>query len=323
MLRAPSMSIPSSKLALLALLMIAPACKKKPPPTPPTHASASATTLASALPVPSASVADALDAAPDAATPSDRAVAAGTTPSGFYAGAFTFRPLDESPGLAFGKAVEACALAGKFLCSEIEWQLACAGAPELAKTEAWTYSVERDRAVVRGGDGHCEKRSLVNPADPAGARATLCCDRAVGVQGGDAGDAAQKLAEKLVIYERGLREQKLEDLTAVTLDNLTFAGKELKRDEFLPAALKAMLPDASVEPTLLDSCVLGPGSDGANSSMTLECIAARLRSTGPEELRWKLGTQGPEYRLSRIDLPVPPAPGEQKQRVGGFLSSPR
>jgi hypothetical protein len=48
-----------------------------------------------------------------------------------------------------------------------------------------------------------------------------------------------------------------------------------------------------------------------------------LHSTGPEELRWKLGMQGPEFRLSRIDLPAPPAPSEQKQRVGGFLTSPR
>src|SRR6185503_9096320 len=149
MLRARSMWIRPSRLApLAALVVLAPACKKKPQPTPVTRASASASALASAGPAPSASVALAPDAAPeDAAAANERAILAGTTPAGYRLGAFALRSIDESPGLAFGKAVEACALAGKFLCSEVEWQLACAGAPELAKTEAWTYSAERERAV--------------------------------------------------------------------------------------------------------------------------------------------------------------------------------
>jgi len=161
----------------------------------------------------------------------------------------------------------------------------------------------------------------VTAAEPAASRATLCCDRAIGVQSGDAGDAAQKIAETLVVYERGLREQKLDELARVTLETLVFAGKELKREELLPAALTALLPEASVEPLLFDSCVLKPGAEDAGATTNVECIASRLRPAGPEELRWKLATLGPDYRLSRIELPVPPAPSEQKQRVGGFLPS--
>jgi hypothetical protein len=323
MLRGHFMTIGFFRLVPLgALIAVAPACKKKaPPPVPAARASASAAVVASASAAPSASVVESADAAPDAAPPNERMVAAGTTQSGLYVGAFALRPLDESPGLAFGKAVEACSVAGKFLCSEVEWQLACAAAPELAKTEAWTYSAERDRAVVRGGEGSCDKRALVNAAEPSGTRATLCCDRAIGVQGGDAGDAAQKIGEKLVIYERGLREQKAEDFAEVTLETLVFAGRELKREELLPAALAALLPDASQEATLFDSCAVRSGVEDAGVSSTLECVAVRLRPTGPEELRWKLATLGPEHRLSRIELPAPPAPSEQKQRVGGFLPS--
>ena len=81
------------------------------------------------------------------------------------------------------------------------------------------------------------------------------------------------------------------------------------------------MPDASAETTLFDSCAVRPGVEDAGQSATLECVAARLRPTGPEELRWKLATLGPDYRLSRIELPAPPAPSEQKQRVGGFLPS--
>src|SRR5688572_3064454 len=120
----------------LALLLLAPACKKKPPPEVKATGSASASALAvaSVATAPSASVAEVLDAAPeDAATTADRPVAAGTTPAGFHVGAFTVRSLDESPGLAFAKAVEACALAGKFLCSEAAWQRACAETSEVAK----------------------------------------------------------------------------------------------------------------------------------------------------------------------------------------------
>jgi hypothetical protein len=306
---------------LAGVLGLALACKKKPPPGPATGPSAVASELASTVPVPSASVAEVADAAlEDAATASERSVAAGNTPTGFHVGAFDLKALD-SPGLAFGKAVEVCALAGKFLCSEGEWQRACSETPELAKAETWTYSAERDRAVVRGG-GTCEKRAVVNSSDPSDARATLCCGRAVAVIGGF-GNAAEKIGAGLVLYERGLRENKAEDVAAVTLETLVFAGKELKREDHLPAALQALLPDASRELVLFDSCVLKPGTEDAGPSTNLECTAARLRANGPEELRWKLATTGPEHRLSRIDLPLPPSPGEQKQRVGGFLPSPR
>jgi hypothetical protein len=252
------------------------------------------------------------------AAAADRPVAAGATPAGLHVGAFTVRSLDDSPGLAFAKAVEACALAGKFLCSEASWQRACAETQEVAKTETWTFSAERDRAVVRGGDGSCEKRSVVNPADASGARATLCCDRAIGVQSGDS-DLAQRIGAELVVFERGLRERKAEDIAQVTLESLVFAGKELKREELLPASLRALLPDASEEPVLFDSCAVRPGADDAGTSSSLDCVAVRLRPSGPEELRWRLATQGAEHRLSRIELPAPPAPSEQKQRVGGFL----
>ena len=323
MLRTHFMTIGFSRLLpLVALIALAPACKKKPaPPVPTARAIASASAVALGSAAPSASIAEMADAAPDAAPPNERMIAAGTTPGGLYLGAFALRRLDESPGLPFGKAVEACAVAGKFLCSEAAWQLACTTDPGLTTLETWTYSAERDRAVVRGGDGSCDKRALVNAAEPAAARATLCCDRVVGVQGGDAGDAAQKIGERLVVYERGLREKKAEDLALVTLETLVFAGKELKREELLPATLAALLPDASAETTLFDSCAVRPGVEDAGQSTTLECVAARLRPTGPEELRWKLATLGPDYRLSRIELPAPPAPSEQKQRVGGFLPS--
>ncbi len=315
------MPLRSSLLGSFALaLVLAPGCKKKPPPGPTARPSATASVAASAVAAPSASVAEVADAAvEDAAAPGERTVAAGSTPTGFNVGAFDVKTLDEA-GLAFGKAVDACALAGKFLCSEFEWQRACAETPELGKTETWTYSAERDRSVVRGGDT-CDKRAVVNPTDASGARATLCCGRAVGVIGGF-GDAAEKIGAGLLLYERGLRDNKPEDVAAVTLETLVFSGKELKREELLPAALLALLPDASKELVLFDSCVLKPGQD-AGAATDLECTAARLRANGPEELRWKLATTGPEYRLSRIDMPLPPAQGEQKQRVGGFLPSTR
>jgi hypothetical protein len=306
----------------LALLVLAPACKKKPAPEVKPRASASAPVVASVAPAPSASVAEALDAAVDGAVDgasiADRPVAAGTTPTGFHVGAFTLRSLDDSPGLAFGKALESCALAGKFLCSEASWQRACAESSELAKAETWTFSAERDRVVVRGGDGRCDKRAVVNPTEVSAARATLCCDRAIGVQGSDA-DAAQKIGAELVVFERGLRERKAEDIVQVTLETLIFAGKELKREELLPASLAALLPDASEEAVVFDSCSVRPSTEDAGPSSTLECLAARLRPSGPEELRWNLATQGADHRLSRIELPAPPAPSEQKQRVGGFL----
>jgi hypothetical protein len=203
----------------------------------------------------------------------------------------------------------------------VEWQLACETDAELGKREAWTYSAEKDRVVVRGGDG-CARRATVPVADVSATRATLCCDRAVGVTCDDK-DAAQKLGAHLVQYERGLRERKLEDVTAVALETLLFAGKELKREELLPAALAQLLPDAGDELVLFDSCSLKPDLKAAGLPAAVDCRLSRLRAAVPEELRLRLATLGPDYRLHRIELPEAPAAagGEQKQRVGGFLPS--
>jgi hypothetical protein len=309
----------------LPLLFLAVGCKKKPPPPAvQTKTNPSASVLASASAAPSASVAEIVDAgAPDAdaAAPNERAVAAGVTSTGAACGAFGLRPLDESPGLTFAKAVESCAAVGKFLCSDVEWQLACETDAELGKREAWTYSAEKDRLVVRGGDG-CLRRATVPVSDVSATRATLCCDRAVGVTCDDK-QAAQKVGAHLVQYERVLREKKLEDLTSVALETLLFAGKELKREE-VPTVLLQLLPDAGDEVTLFDACSLKPDLLAPGLPAAVECRLSRLRASVPEELRMKLATLGPEYRLQRIDLPEPPpVAGEQKQRIGGFLPSNR
>src|SRR5688572_2008153 len=109
-------------LALSALLLVVSCKKKPPPPEVKPKVAPSASVLASAAPLPSASVAELVDAgAPDAdaAAPNERAVAAGVTAAGAACGPFAIRPLDESPGLGFAKAVEACAAVGKFLCSDV------------------------------------------------------------------------------------------------------------------------------------------------------------------------------------------------------------
>jgi hypothetical protein len=311
-----------SKLVLLSLsVLVASGCKKKAEPEATKRPVSSASAAVSALPPPSASVADVADAAPeDASVTNEHSIAAGATPAGYYLTPFFVKSVVESPGLAFDKAVETCALAGKFLCSETEWQLACGATPELGKTEAWTYTAERERSVVRGGDGTCDKRAAVGPSETNATRATLCCDRAVAVQTAD-GELAKKIGTSLVVYERGLRERKVEDIALVTLETLVYAGKEMKREEVIPAALAALLPDAAVEPVLLDSCVVKPAAADAGASTELECTATRVRSVGPEELRWRFAVAGADPKLSRIDAPERLAPSEQKQRVGGFLPS--
>jgi hypothetical protein len=311
-----------SRLVPFALLVVAVSgCKKKVEPEATTRPVSSASAALSALPPPPASVADVADAAPEeAGVTSERSISAGATPAGYYLTPFVVKSIVESPGLAFEKAVEACALAGRFLCSETEWQLACGAAPELGKTEAWTYTAERERSIVRGGDGTCEKRAAVGASETNATRATLCCDRGVAVQTAD-GEIAKKIGTSLVVYERGLRERKLEDIALVTLETLVYAGKEMKREEVLPAALAAVLPDAAVEPVLLDACVVKPGLADAGASTELECRATRLRAAGPEELRWRFAVAGADPKLSRIDAPERLAPSEQKQRVGGFLPS--
>ncbi len=305
-----------------SVVLLATACKKtSAPPAPSADASASAVASASAAPSSSAAM---LDAGPDAAAPPELVVPAGKSSGGVVTGSFAVRALSESSGLPFEKLVDACGAAGKFPCSESAWQRACEASPELGKAEAFTYSTDSGKLVVRGGQGGCAGRRLDAASSTNAARATLCCDRAVGIEGGDAA-AAEHVAAELVVFERCVREQRAEDLAGIAAEKLFIGGQQHPREQALPAVLAALLPDAGTELSLLDTCRAGtpagaPSTTG-EAALDLTCRVVRLVAGAPESVVWRFKATGAEARLSCVDFGEAPVGGERKQRVGGFLPS--
>jgi eukaryotic-like serine/threonine-protein kinase len=142
-------------------------------------------------PLPSAAPAAAVSAVPVPAAPAGasvgvpwpgtqfRQVAAGALePSGLWLDGFrVVRRPEAAPSL--DRAFRACGELGLSLCTESQWQLACAAFGEIAKDRSLTDSLEPGGVVERGGAA-CSDRRIV-PANEAGQDLGLCCERSIGM----------------------------------------------------------------------------------------------------------------------------------------------
>jgi|GEM_PF-921618 len=108
-----------------------------------------------------------------------RQVAAGALePSGLWLDGFkVVRRPEAAPSL--DRAFRACGELGLSLCTESQWQLACAAFGEIAKDRSLTDSLEAGGVIERGG-GACSERRVV-PASDAGQDLGLCCERSIGM----------------------------------------------------------------------------------------------------------------------------------------------
>jgi eukaryotic-like serine/threonine-protein kinase len=108
-----------------------------------------------------------------------RQVAAGPLEStGLWLDGFrVVRRPEAAPSL--DRAFRACGELGLSLCTESQWQLACAAFGEIAKDRSLTDSLEPGGVVERGG-GACSERRVV-PATEATQHLGLCCERSIGM----------------------------------------------------------------------------------------------------------------------------------------------
>jgi eukaryotic-like serine/threonine-protein kinase len=108
-----------------------------------------------------------------------RQIAAGALePKGLWLDGFRIvRRPDAAPSL--DRAFRACGELGLSLCTESQWQLACAAFAEIAKDRSLTDSLEPGGVVERGG-GTCSERRVV-PATEASQDLGLCCERSIGM----------------------------------------------------------------------------------------------------------------------------------------------
>jgi len=101
-------------------------------------------------------------------------------PSGLWLEGFrVVRRPDAAPSL--DRAFRACTEIGLSLCTESQWQLACAAFGEIAKDRSLTDSLEPGGVVERGGVGGCSARKLVPTTNETGQDLGLCCERSIGM----------------------------------------------------------------------------------------------------------------------------------------------
>ncbi len=108
-----------------------------------------------------------------------RQVAPGSLePSGVWLDGFRVVRRPEA-ALSLDGAFRACSEIGLSLCTESQWQRACASFAEVGKDVSLTDSLEATGVVARGGGG-CDARQLV-PTIGTEQELGLCCERSIGL----------------------------------------------------------------------------------------------------------------------------------------------
>jgi hypothetical protein len=172
--------------ALASIFVVALAgCKKEEPkPTPaPSSAAASVAPVATAQPEAAAPVAATASAATSLPVPWEKAIKDGIAYDKTWTTGYSIYRKAGGIGMSITEAYGYCEAQGKALCSEVQYRRACAEEPELGKIETWTGSGDpsADQLTVVGGQ-ECTSKEYVATTDKKPGRATLCCDRAIGVR---------------------------------------------------------------------------------------------------------------------------------------------
>jgi eukaryotic-like serine/threonine-protein kinase len=84
------------------------------------------------------------------------------------------------PAAGHDAAFRACSELGLGLCTELQYEQACAAFPEIGKDRTFTDTREPAGIVERGG-ASCEARQVV-PSGGDGRQLGLCCERAIGMR---------------------------------------------------------------------------------------------------------------------------------------------
>lgn len=267
-------------LASLFPLVLA-ACDKGTPPPPPAEKPAEKpAATASAKPAATAAVtakaAASASAAPSGDVPTYEAhkVPAGDAPDGTWTGPFEVVRHKGALGLDYVKAMDACVQQGKSLCTDTQWQRACAADESLGKIETWTASGNPDgRFVVRGSadGGTCSSRALseINATVPT--RAAVCCDRALGIKTGNKNEAFLKASSKHMLdYEKAVRDRDALALAGVYADKVSFMGKDYERDALLKLH-QSYWKAAPDQWTLFDTCDISIDKSQTDPRLLTDC----------------------------------------------------
>ena len=220
-------------------------------------------------------------------------------------------------GLDLAGAVKFCQARKEMVCTETQWQRACASNPKLGAMESWTLSAVGQRAVVRGGKG-CLARKTAPPTQQVPTRVAVCCDRAVAISSEDKGlELLEGSAKRLLAWERAAARPG-PGLAKLLDESVVFHGR--RRDaagvtEALPR------PDGSTL-DLIDKCDVTTEKAGDETRFVSDCTQTHLSGDQISAKLLRIVHGGPDKKIllvgSRADMALLNVK-EEKERVRKFL----
>jgi hypothetical protein len=230
-----------------------------------------------------------------------RSVAAGTAGNGAWTPAFKIEREEGATGLAYLAAQQRCIGGSMTLCTETQWERACGEDPAIGGTETWTLSASADGFVVRGG-ANCSARQVQRGGETSQARATVCCERAVGIRTGNKNDAFLKSSAKRVLdLERANNRRDVATLGGLYDEQVEFLGRTYARADLLKEAQKyfRQFPDQWLFYDTCDTRI----DKGAEVTLVSDCVAVGHRGGEVAVVIQQIVHGGPESHIQKLSEP--------------------
>jgi hypothetical protein len=144
---------------------------------------------------------------------------------GIWTPGYELRRIDSDTGRNYLDAMAHCRFKDLMLCSETQWERACKADAAVGKVASWTATWRGSKAVVRGGGG-CGDEKTVDGASTSDDRAGLCCERAIGLVSGNTHPAFRKIAHiDQLAWENAVNSQNGAAIDGLIDQGLEFDGK--------------------------------------------------------------------------------------------------
>lgn len=204
------------------------------------------------------------------------------------------------------------------LCSETQWERACALHSSLADFESWTLSVEGPAAVVRGGNAACATRALSAVEERNPKRAGVCCSRAVALIPGDLLERTRQDANRrLLELEKALAEPNPDVLGKLLADKVTLDAVESTRDDAV-ARLVASAKDQPGQRLQFDRCTQRKLEE-LPSQLVFDCSVVLSGAPKLQSITRRVALEGEKGVLSYLGDPKAVKLRAKKEHVRAFL----
>jgi hypothetical protein len=215
--------------------------------------------------------------------------------------AFKIERDEGASGLGYLAAQQRCAGESMTLCTETQWERACGEDPAIGATETWTLTVSKEGFVVRGG-ANCGARQVQRGGEASPTRATVCCDRAVGIRTGNKNDAFLKSSAKRVLdLERANNRRDVTALASLYDDPVEFLGRTYTRADLMQEAQKyfRQFPDQWL---LYDTCDTRIDK-GTEVTLVSDCVAVGHRGGEVAVVVQQIVHGGPASHIQKLSEP--------------------